>query len=100
MTKPWEQEWRAEGCSWVERRDDVTAVAQVQVSGSADEQAVYNRFLAAAPDMARELRHLVRLIEPLETEGGLNVPGLATLNGARRALRKAGVLPEDVRRTE
>jgi DNA-directed RNA polymerase subunit RPC12/RpoP len=36
--------------------------------------------------LARELRHLVRLLEPLEQEGGLAVPGLATLNGARAAL--------------
>lgn len=48
---------------------------------------------SAAPDMARELAHLVRLLEPLEKDGGLDVPGLATLNGARAALRKAGVLP-------
>lgn len=53
MSKPWEQEWRTEGCSWVESRDDVTAIAQVKVSGSVEEQAVYSRFLAAAPDMAR-----------------------------------------------
>lgn len=46
----------------------------------------------AAPDLARELRHLVRLLEPKEREGGLDVPGLATLNGARAALMKAGVL--------
>ena len=34
----------------------------------------------------RELSHLVRLLEPLERAGALNVPGLATLNGARAAL--------------
>jgi hypothetical protein len=50
------------------------------------------RVIAAAPDVARELRHLVRLMEPLEREGGLGIPGLATLNGARAALKKAGVL--------
>ena len=42
--------------------------------------------------LAKELRHLVRLLEPLERDGGLNVPGLATLNGARAALKKAGAL--------
>ena len=36
--------------------------------------------------LQKELRHLVRLIEPLEKNGGLNIPGLATLNGARAAL--------------
>lgn len=37
----------------------------------------------------RELAHLVRLLEPLEADGSLNVPGLATLNGARAALEWA-----------
>lgn len=44
--------------------------------------------VAAAPNLYRELLHLVRLMEPLE-DGGLNIPGLATLNGARAALAKA-----------
>ncbi len=47
-----------------------------------------SRLIAAAPDLYRELAHLVRRSEPLEVTG-LNVPGLATLNGARAALRKA-----------
>ena len=34
----------------------------------------------------KELEHLVRLLEPLEKAGTLDVPGLATLNGARKAL--------------
>lgn len=45
--------------------------------------------IAAAPDLLRELRHLVRLLEPMEREGGLDVPGLATLNGARAAIARA-----------
>lgn len=46
------------------------------------------RLIAAAPDLLRELRHLVRLIEPcLET--GLSIAGLATLNGAKLAIIKA-----------
>lgn len=45
--------------------------------------------IAAAPDLLRQLAHLVRLIEPLERDGSLNIPGLATLNGARAALAKA-----------
>lgn len=40
----------------------------------------------AAYQLKKELRHLVLLIEPLEKYGGLNIPGLATLNGARAAL--------------
>jgi hypothetical protein len=35
------------------------------------------------------LEHLVGLLEPLEQAGTLNIPGLATLNGARAAISKA-----------
>lgn len=45
--------------------------------------------ITAAPELHRELAHLVRLLEPMEREGTLNIPGLATLNGARAALAKA-----------
>lgn len=45
--------------------------------------------IAAVTDLYAELAHLVRLLEPLEREGTLAVPGLATLNAARAALRKA-----------
>jgi capsule polysaccharide export protein KpsE/RkpR len=38
--------------------------------------------------LRRELSHLVFLLEPLERDGTLNVPGLATLNGARAVLTK------------
>jgi hypothetical protein len=40
----------------------------------------------AGQALHKELAHLVRLLEPLEKDGGLDVPGLATLNGARKAL--------------
>lgn len=43
----------------------------------------------AAPLLYKELEHLVKLLEPLEQSGSLDVPGLATLNGARNALKKA-----------
>jgi hypothetical protein len=39
--------------------------------------------------LLKELQHLVRLLEPLEKDGGLDIPGLATLNGARAAIKKA-----------
>jgi len=42
-----------------------------------------------AEELHKELSHLVKLMEPLELEGGLNIPGLATLNGAREALVNA-----------
>lgn len=49
--------------------------------------------IAAAPDLYKQLAHLVRLIEPLERDGSLNIPGLATLNAARKALAKAEAKP-------
>ncbi len=45
--------------------------------------------VATAPLLLKELKHLVRLLEPLEQAGTLQVPGLATLNGARAAIEKA-----------
>jgi hypothetical protein len=57
---------------------------------STDEECRANaRLIAAAPDLLRELSHLVRLLEPMEDDGGLDIPGLATLNGARAAIAKA-----------
>lgn len=47
------------------------------------------RLIAAAPDLYRELAYLVSMIEPLEREGRIQIPGIATLNGARAALAKA-----------
>lgn len=41
---------------------------------------------ARIAELEKELSHLVRLIEPLERDGTMNIPGLATLNGARSAL--------------
>ncbi len=45
--------------------------------------------IAASPDLLRELKHLVRALEPLERDGIMNAPGVATLNGARAAINKA-----------
>lgn len=53
------------------------------------ETAANVRLCAASPDLLRELQHLVRLLTPRETDGTLDVPGLATLNGARAAIAKA-----------
>jgi hypothetical protein len=47
------------------------------------------RLIAAAPDLLKELKHLVALMEPLEADGRLHIPGLATVNGARAAIAKA-----------
>lgn len=86
----YEQEWNA-----TERADVVDAEGVIVgvAFGAHPRRGERARIFAAAQDMARELHHLVRLLEPLEKDGGLEVPGLATLNGARAALRKAGVLP-------
>jgi hypothetical protein len=46
------------------------------------------RLIAAAPELLAELKQLVRLLEPAESTG-LNVPGLATLNAARAAIKAA-----------
>lgn len=54
-----------------------------------EERNANARLIAAAPELFKELQHLVDLLEPLEREGGLQVPGLATLNGARAAIAKA-----------
>lgn len=48
-----------------------------------------NPVVAQRDGLLVELTHLVRLLEPLEQSGALNIPGLATLNGARAALQKA-----------
>lgn len=58
--------------------------------GEAVEEGRENaRLIAAAPELLTELKHVIRLLEPLENNGNLNVPGLATLNGARAAIAKA-----------
>jgi hypothetical protein len=44
--------------------------------------------IAAAPTLLAELKHLVRLMEAKE-QTGLDIPGLATLNGARAVIAKA-----------
>lgn len=53
------------------------------------------QLISAAPDLLKELSHLVSHLEPLEKDGGLQVPGLATLNGARAAISKATAAPVD-----
>lgn len=40
-------------------------------------------------EVLAELKHLVQLLEPMEQAGTLTVPGLATLNGPRRAIAVA-----------
>jgi hypothetical protein len=70
--------------------DEGLIVATVWARFVSRSQAGANaRLMAAAPDLYRELSHLVRLLEPLESGGLLSVPGLATLNGARAALARA-----------
>jgi hypothetical protein len=67
--------------------DSENRIASVTPRTPGEEEA-NARIMAAAPELYCELSHLVRLMEPLEREGGLNIPGLATLNGARLALAK------------
>ena len=46
------------------------------------------RLIAAAPELLKELKILVAIIEPC-LESGLNIPGLATLNAAKAIISKA-----------
>jgi hypothetical protein len=57
--------------------------------GCSAEDDANARLIAASPCLLKELEHLVFLLGPLEAGGILNVPGLATLNGARAAIAKA-----------
>ena len=83
---------------WRYRKGDDVLPAVVQrgdeggfvVQGLSRERAEADaRLIAAAPDLLAELEHLVLLMEPLERDGGLHIPGLATLNAARAAIKKA-----------
>jgi len=70
--------------------NDETMIAEVNALYDNDAETLANaRLIAAAPELLKELRHLVRLLEPAEKDGAIDVPGLATLNGARAAIRKA-----------
>ncbi|WP_428383651.1 hypothetical protein [Nevskia ramosa] len=51
--------------------------------------ALHNALREAHACLLRELKHLVGLLEPMEQAGTLDVPGLATLNGARKAIETA-----------
>lgn len=42
---------------------------------------------SAAPEMLKELKHLLSLLGPVEYN--LNIPGLTTLNGLRAVIAKA-----------
>ncbi len=53
------------------------------------EAAANTSLIAAAPDLYKELAHIVSLLEPMEESGSLQVPGRATRNAARAALAKA-----------
>lgn len=50
--------------------------------------------IAAAPDLLKELQHLVGLLDQAIGDGRISVPGLATLNGAKAAIAKATGEPE------
>ena len=55
--------------------------------------------IAQAPLLRRELIHIIRAIGPEIESGRLQVPGFATLNGARRAVALAYGMPDDVEAT-
>lgn len=51
-----------------------------------EQQFMDAHLIAASPCLLRELKHLVALMESMERDGSLNIPGLSTLNGARKAI--------------
>lgn len=57
--------------------------------GGADGALANAHLIAAAPELLRELEHLVRLVEPCIQDGRASIPGLATFNGAKAAIAKA-----------
>lgn len=61
-------------------------IGQVPLAASVVMESVTLPLMATS--LFRELTHLVRLLQPLEQEGRLPA-GLATLNGARKALEEA-----------
>lgn len=75
------------------KNSDHVIVRQVEETSTTVDQPDRKPFdaalISAAPELLEALEHLVALLEPLEDSGALNVPGLATLNGARKALAKA-----------
>ena len=59
-----------------------------RISEQAHEWEANARLIAAAPDLLRELKHLVRLVEPA-LNGGTKIAGLATVNAVWEAIAKA-----------
>ena len=54
-----------------------------------EELDMYARWASTAPEALRELQHLVRLIDPLLESGSITIPGLATMNAAKKVIAKA-----------
>jgi len=94
--KPWEEEWRQEGASYVERRMDTSTVANVMASTDLQENASVVRLVAAAPDMARALLAVLEQVEYIPRSYTLRGAPRANIKDAcrqvRAALAKAGVL--------
>jgi hypothetical protein len=75
----------------------IKALPAVVVRGGHDDWGVEHgvqriedaALIAAAPELYKELAHLVALIEPCINDGRASIPGLATLNAAHAALAKA-----------
>jgi hypothetical protein len=69
--------------------EESTAIDFTGSGATFDESAANAALGAAAPDLYKELAHLVALIEPCINDGRVSIPGLATLNAAHAALAKA-----------
>lgn len=85
----WRQANRVTSMIICDKEDGSTPYVAEALSRVEEEREANAKLIAAAPDLLKELVHLVRLLEPLEKEGGMDIPGLATLNGARKSIEKA-----------
>ena len=86
---PWDCKYRKENDSFPNRWLIISARKIVAKVGDFPEAESNARLIASAPELLHELEHLLALLEPLEADGILGVPGLATLNAARAAIAKA-----------
>jgi len=90
--------WRIEGVCDFKEEDATDETAAFIAACSPDAiLALIERARQAETQrdkLRQELEHLVFLMEPVEHSGGLNIPGLATLNGALNALAASAPVVE------
>lgn len=101
---PWERDWEQDG-EYTGPGDNPPGYAgdyyETNSVGHLDRESGYwepvadcygdanTVLIAQAPAMYEELDRIVKLLEPFEQSGQLNIAGIATLNGPRAVLAKA-----------